>query len=58
MTPTDLRTAARDLGLSGRALARELGINERTYRRYLDGSLPIPRKVELAVMGLRATLAS
>jgi transcriptional regulator with XRE-family HTH domain len=54
MTGDDLRTAARALNLSGRALARELGINERTYRRYLDGSLPIPRTVELAVAGLRS----
>jgi transcriptional regulator with XRE-family HTH domain len=54
VTGDDLRDAARALNLSGRALARELGINERTYRRYLDGSLPIPRTVELAVMGLRS----
>jgi transcriptional regulator with XRE-family HTH domain len=58
VTGDNLRTAARALNLSGRALARELGINERTYRRYLDGSLPIPRTVELAVAGLRATSAS
>ena len=57
MTGDDLRTAARDLGLSGRALAREIGVNERTYRRYLDGSLPIPRKVELAVMGSQSIRA-
>ncbi len=46
MQPNDLRTASRALNLSGRALARELGINERTYRRYLDGSLPIPLVIE------------
>ena len=47
MTPTDLRATAAALGLPGRGLARALGVNERTYRRWLDGSTPIPRRVEL-----------
>ncbi len=33
------------LGLSQNAAARLLGVNERTGRRYADGSLPIPADV-------------
>ena len=53
MTPADLRAAASDLGLTGRGMARALGVNERTYRRWLEGA-PIPQVVVLAIEGLKA----
>jgi hypothetical protein len=36
-----LCAAVRDAGLSGRAAARALGVNERTLRRMLSGETPI-----------------
>ena len=56
MTPDELRNAARALGLSGRGLAAVLGINERTYRRWLEGE-QIPRVAVLAIQGLIAAKA-
>jgi plasmid maintenance system antidote protein VapI len=58
MTPADLRATAAALGLKGRGLARALGVNERTYRRWLDGSTPIPQTVALACEALIARQAS
>lgn len=52
MTPVELRAAAAALGLSGRGLARALGVNEKTYRRWSKGEVPIPRTVELACEAL------
>ncbi len=49
MTPTDLRTSATSLGLAGRGRARELGVNEKTYRRWVKGEIEIPATVALAV---------
>jgi hypothetical protein len=42
-----------DAGLSQRAAARELEINERTMRRYCAGDSPVPWVVLLAVENLR-----
>ena len=49
LTPTQLRGLLARAGLSQRAAARELHINERTMRRYCAGQLPVPRVVELAL---------
>ena len=40
-------------GLSQRGAARELGIDERTMRRYVAGDSPTPRVIFLAVERLR-----
>ena len=42
-------------GLSRNQAARDLGLDPRTVRRYVAGDLPVPRVVELALLGL-ATL--
>jgi transcriptional regulator with XRE-family HTH domain len=52
MTPEALKASAAALGLSGRGLARELGVNEKTYRRWIKGTSRIPRTVELACQAL------
>ena len=52
MTPAQLRELLARAGLSQRAAARELHIDERTMRRYCAGQLPVPRVVELALAGL------
>lgn len=52
MTPADLRTAA-DLLFGGerfgirwqRPLARALGVDDRTVRRWLSGESPVPEEV-------------
>jgi DNA transposition AAA+ family ATPase len=44
-----LRKLLDDAGLSQRGAARELGIDERTMRRYCAGELPVPRVVWLAL---------
>lgn len=41
------------IGISQRAAARELNINERTMRKYVAGDAEIPKTVELALMRLR-----
>jgi plasmid maintenance system antidote protein VapI len=52
MTPNQLRTALARLGLSQRAAARLLGINERTMRKYIAGDLVIPELLVWALRGL------
>lgn len=52
MTPDNLRNAATALGLSGRGLARALDVNEKTYRRWISGEVPIPHTVALACEAL------
>jgi transcriptional regulator with XRE-family HTH domain len=37
-----LRALLASLGLSQRAAAALLGMDQRTFRRYCDGSLPVP----------------
>lgn len=54
MTPDALRAAPKALGLSGRGLARLLDVNEKTFRRWLTGEVPIPRSVEIAVGAMLA----
>ena len=48
MNATELRELLSEAGVTQRAAARELQINERTMRRYAAGE-PIPRVVELAL---------
>jgi plasmid maintenance system antidote protein VapI len=52
MTPADLKSTAAALGLSGRGLARALQVNEKTYRRWISGEVPIPHTVALACEAL------
>lgn len=55
-TPTEADRIAELInaaGLSQRGAARELGINERTMRRYCAGDSPVPRVVFLALERLR-----
>jgi len=52
MTPTALRAAPAALGLSGRGLARLLDVNEKTWRRWVAGQVPIPRSVTLVVQAM------
>jgi DNA transposition AAA+ family ATPase len=49
MTPKQLQKFLDDAGLSQRGAAREIGIGERTMRRYIAGDLPVPRTVEFAL---------
>lgn len=52
MNPDDLKSVAAALGLTGRGLADALDVNERTYRRWISGDVPIPRTVWLACEAL------
>jgi DNA transposition AAA+ family ATPase len=49
MTPRQLQRFLDDAGMSQRGAAREIGIGERTMRRYIAGDLPLPRTVEYAL---------
>jgi hypothetical protein len=49
MTPAELREQLEKGGLSQRGAARELGLDERTMRKYCAGNLPVPKVVELAL---------
>jgi DNA transposition AAA+ family ATPase len=49
MTPKQLRKFLDDAGMSQRGAAREIGIGERTMRRYIAGDQPIPTTVEYAL---------
>lgn len=57
MTPNELRAAPAALGVSGRGLARVLDVNEKTFRRWGTGELPIPRSVQIAVAAMLAGYA-
>lgn len=48
-----LRDTLAALELSQRGAARQIGVNERTMRRYCLGESPVPRMVWLALRGLR-----
>lgn len=48
-----LRDLLEAAGLSQRGAARELGIDERTMRRYVAGDAAVPRVIFLAVERLR-----
>jgi hypothetical protein len=47
-----------DAGLSQRGAAREIGIGERTMRRYVAGDLPVPRAIEYALRWLASQQGS
>jgi hypothetical protein len=49
VTPAKLQKLLDAAGLSQRAAARALDINERTMRRYVAGDQVIPRVVEYAL---------
>ena len=53
LNPSDrIRYQLASIGISQRAAARELGINDRTMRKYCSGTVPIPRVVDLAMQML------
>ena len=52
MTPKQLRAALARMGLSQRAAARLLDIDERTMRKYVAGDLVIPEMLVWALHGL------
>lgn len=57
MTPDQLRKLLDRAGLSQRAAARLLGIDERTMRRYASGEYPVPVVVEYAIRWVAAQAA-
>ena len=52
MTPKQLRATLASIGLSQRAAARLLDINDRTMRKYVAGDLVIPELLVWALRGL------
>lgn len=54
MTADEFRSWMESHGYSVRSLARALEREPRTVQRYRDGSLPVPRVIELALIGLEA----
>ena len=52
MEPDDLRAWRAERGLSQRKLAEAIGYHWRTIQEYEKGSMQIPRKFMLALMGL------
>ena len=57
MTPTELRILLNQVGLSQRAAAMHLCINDRTMRRYASGRLPIPPAIAMAIKFMVQTLS-
>lgn len=55
MKPAELQSILDRLRLSQAAGARWLDLSDRTLRRYLDGSAPIPHVVDLALRYLDST---
>jgi DNA-binding transcriptional regulator YiaG len=49
MTHEQFRSAIEELGLSQVAVARLLGVNDRTARRWAAGDLDIPQPVEIVL---------
>lgn len=49
MTPAQLQRLLDSAELSQRRAAKEIGINERTMRKYISGESKIPKTVELAL---------
>lgn len=49
MTSKQLQTLLDKVGLSQRAAAKALGINDRSMRRYCAGDAPIPKAIEIAI---------
>lgn len=52
--PANIRELLERLGLSQRAAATELDIDERTMRRYCAGDTPVPRVVMFALRWLQS----
>jgi hypothetical protein len=52
MTPKQLRATLASIGLSQRAAARLLDIDERTMRKYVAGDLVVPEMLVWAMRGL------
>ena len=52
MTPRQLKKFLEDAGFTQRGAARDLGIDERTMRRYVAKNARVPRLVEYAVRWL------
>lgn len=50
MTGRQLGQALKRLELAQAAAARQLGVNDRTLRRWIAGDLPVPRGVDLVVL--------
>ena len=49
MTGSQLQKMLDSVGLSQRGAAKEIGINERTMRKYVSGESKIPKTVQLAL---------
>jgi hypothetical protein len=49
VTSRQLATTLKRLGIAQTEAARQLGVNDRTMRRWIAGDLPVPRMVELVM---------
>ena len=56
MTPTQLTSAIKRLGLTQAGLAAHLGVTTRAVEHWTAGTRPIPRMAELAIAYLEFTL--
>jgi hypothetical protein len=57
MTPAELRVVREYLGLPGEWLARVLGVQDRTWRRWEAGASPIPDGVRLRIEDMEGETA-
>jgi len=57
MTPAELKVVREYLGLSSAALAKYLGVSDRTVRHWEEGKYPIPDGVRLEIEKLEAYTA-
>jgi len=57
MTPAELKVVREYLGLSSAALAKYLGVSDRTVRHWEEGKYPIPCGVRLEIEKLEAFTA-
>jgi len=57
MTPAELKVVREFLGLSSAALAKHLGVSDRTVRHWEAGKYPIPDGVRLEIEKLEAYTA-
>lgn len=57
MTPAELKVIREFLGLSSAALAKHLGVSDRTVRHWEEGKYPIPDGVRLEIEKLEAHTA-
>jgi len=49
MTPAEMKTAQKQLGVTQAGLAGKLEVSDRTIRRYASGKWNIPRGIEYAI---------